>query len=399
MKRIISCLLAVALLLTLVMPVAMAADERKSGAFTYRIKGNGTAVIIGYDWESHQDEEIYIPRMLDGYTVTEIGAEAFIECRKIKGVVIPDTVVSIGERAFFDVEIDSVAINIPASVQYIGAGALNMDGLKTFNVDSQNSVYATIDGVLYNKKNKELVRHPSPFGDTFKLPEGIKRIGAYAYHSVYLGEDSQPWTDSVEYIGEYAFFDATLAVKEYITLDDKTYRALVLPSKLNELGEGAFCNADLCRVNMVDLSKTQLTEVPDKAFYELENDGSSFDYLMFPITIEKIGKQAFSNTGFIQVDFPSSLKYIKESAFEHSFLKAVSLPEGLKELGSKAFYDSIFLYDISLPSSLTEIGNDICDKTQVTLSVQPGTYAALWASENGYFTDSGIEEDTSWLND
>ena len=65
MKRIISCLLAIALLLTLAMPVAMAADERTSGAFTYRIKGNGTAAITGYDWASMKEQDIYIPRMLD----------------------------------------------------------------------------------------------------------------------------------------------------------------------------------------------------------------------------------------------------------------------------------------------------------------------------------------------
>ena len=77
MKRVISCLLTVALLLTLAMPVAMAEGERKSGAFTYRIKGNGTAAITGYDWATMKYQDIYIPRMLDGYTVTEIGEEAF----------------------------------------------------------------------------------------------------------------------------------------------------------------------------------------------------------------------------------------------------------------------------------------------------------------------------------
>ena len=50
LKRVISCLLAVALLLTLALPAAMAAYERASCAFTYRIKGNGTAAITGYDW-------------------------------------------------------------------------------------------------------------------------------------------------------------------------------------------------------------------------------------------------------------------------------------------------------------------------------------------------------------
>jgi len=49
MKRVISF----ALLLMLAMPVAMATNERASGAFTHhRIKGNGTVAITGYDWEN-----------------------------------------------------------------------------------------------------------------------------------------------------------------------------------------------------------------------------------------------------------------------------------------------------------------------------------------------------------
>ena len=82
MNRIVSWLLAVALFLTLTMPAAMAADEKKSGDFFYRIKGNGTAVITGYDWNGNQGKDIYIPNSLDGYTVTEIAEEAFARIQR-----------------------------------------------------------------------------------------------------------------------------------------------------------------------------------------------------------------------------------------------------------------------------------------------------------------------------
>ena len=54
---------------------------------------------------------------------------------------------------------------------------------------------------------------------------------------------------------------------------------------------------------------------------------------------------------------------------------------------------------IVIPSSVTEIGDDAFDKEIITLQVEQGSYAALWASENGYsYQYSDAEEDTSWLN-
>jgi len=61
MKRLMSLLLSMVLLVTLVPQIAIADGERKNGAFTYKLKGNGTAVITGYDWENNQGKDIYIP--------------------------------------------------------------------------------------------------------------------------------------------------------------------------------------------------------------------------------------------------------------------------------------------------------------------------------------------------
>ena len=172
MKQIISWFLTIALLLLLAMPVAIAEDERTSGEFTYRIKGNGTAVITGYDWDRNQGEDIYIPRMIDGYTVTEIGSKAFAELEyddnyviefkqsnKAGRLVLSDTVTSIGDMAFMGIEFNANSISIPSNVQYIGKGAFaNLTGIKEFIVDNANQNYASIDGVLYNKnQNHQLI--------------------------------------------------------------------------------------------------------------------------------------------------------------------------------------------------------------------------------------------------
>ena len=55
------------------------------------------------------------------------------------------------------------------------------------------------------------------------------------------------------------------------------------------------------------------------------------------------------------------------------------------------------LKTITIPASVTSIGEDVCARKSVYLNVEPGSYAALWASENGYMTTGTGAEDTSWL--
>lgn len=125
MKKITAFILTVTLLLICSSSLA----DTKSGLFTYKLKGNGTAVITGFDWKANGTNDIYIPRQIDGYTVSELGAYSFSDdsadydntVGQAVVVVIPDTVTIIGEKAFFCTNIKTVAI--PASVQFVGAGA------------------------------------------------------------------------------------------------------------------------------------------------------------------------------------------------------------------------------------------------------------------------------------
>lgn len=68
-------LLVMLLSLLFTMPM-LTATAAQSGLLTYEIKGNGTATITGFDW-AHNDGDIYLPLMIDGYSITGIGDEAF----------------------------------------------------------------------------------------------------------------------------------------------------------------------------------------------------------------------------------------------------------------------------------------------------------------------------------
>ena len=163
MKRLAALMLA-AVLAAGICCAASADDIRTSGLYTYSIKGNGTVTITKYRWASSQGD-IYIPSMIDGYTVTGIGDEAFAYSKKepyplkhVEGAVIvqlPGTITTIGEKAFFCAPVTTV--NIPASVKYIGAGAFGMCPITQFSMTEKNDNFAVIDGALYNKSTKTLI--------------------------------------------------------------------------------------------------------------------------------------------------------------------------------------------------------------------------------------------------
>ena len=464
MKRILGITLGIVLVLLLVMSVALAEEEKQSGAFTYRIKGNGTAVITGYDWENYQydwesehGEYFYIPRMVDVYTVTEIGEFAFSLYYfddngnpeisddmfdiyiKAESLVIPDTITTIGKGAFFGIESASKTINIPDSVGYIGDGAFSyIYGVEQFTVGTQNPVYATIDGVLFNKKEKALIAFPlnkqgitkdtSRTTTYYTIPDGITTIANYACYGFNQVTDGMggklidvvEFPETITSIGNYSFAYADI-------VNDKSNdgRNLVLPKAVSQLGVGAFreANQTYGREKIIDLGLTGLHEIPDYAFC-----GTRVDSVIFPKQVETIGAYAFAEckgNNYFSAEFliPSSVKTIKEGAFsskdlfariefeEGSQLQSVGdgafqatnignkfiLPNGLKDIGSSAFEYCKDLETLTIPASVTSIGKDVCTRESVYLNVEPGSYAALWASENGYMTTGTGAEDTSWL--
>lgn len=563
MKRFLRVTLGVVLVLLLTMAVAMAAEgDKKSGAFSYRLKGNGTAVITGYDGAN---EDVYVPRMVDGYTVTEIGEnalssvgkhiitlpdtitvignQAFQGC-KASVIIIPDSVQSIGDFAFQSCS-NIQTVSIPASVERIGTGAFSYcSSIKEYYVDSQNAVYATIDGVLYNKQKKELVVFPQgeysqkkasiPSGIEsiasyafvgmenyyFNLPDTIKTIGDYAFANITFSypETGIQLPAALEHIGNHAFEGAKLKLVKFgsnlktigdyafsyawmytdsergkweIIYQSYWYRDLILPDSIQAIGEAAF--QGIHGLHNIDLSKTQIKiieprtfmnvksvwnkdisygdttillpssvqEIKEEAFFKAELG----DIKMENAELESIGKQAFAEVDMSNIDFSGvKIKEIKEEAFlkaktfhiniddvkriderafanattydihignvemigEQAFANAsietISIGDNVKEIGDQAFYNCNFrqkvftlpstvatigsevfkdasgLETITIPASVERIGEDLCNKANVVLEVEKGSYAEMYALENGYQIKREENADTSWLN-
>lgn len=135
-------------------------------------------------------------------TVTSIGGLAFYGCRGLTSVSIPSSLTSISYGTFwYCTELASVsipssvtliesdafsackklsAISIPASVDSIGYDVFS--GCGSLIVDSANTKYSSLDGVLYNKPQTNLIHYPVSRKGSFIIPSTVTSIERDAFN-------------------------------------------------------------------------------------------------------------------------------------------------------------------------------------------------------------------------
>ena len=133
---------------------------------------------------SRDSKDIIIPsRVLwqsKTYRVISIKKYAFEKHNLLTSVTIPASVTSIGYAAFSGCSA-LTSVTIPASVTSIGTGAFRAcDALEDINVSQENSTYASIDGILYDKEVQILIQCPGGRNDVI-IPASVTSIGSSAF--------------------------------------------------------------------------------------------------------------------------------------------------------------------------------------------------------------------------
>lgn len=220
--------------------------------------------------------DIEIPKKIifnnKSYTITSIGDWAFNNCRNLTSVIIPNSVTSIGEGAFCDCSsltsgaipssISSIgayafsgcngltSVIIHNSVTSIGEGAFSScNNLETITVQSDNTVYCSWDGILYNKEMTVLICCPCK-KISLTIPSSISSIGAYAFCGC-RDLTSVIIPNTVTYIGRSAFEGC------------RSLTSVSTGNTVISIGEEAFCN---CR-NLTSVSiGHSVTYIGESAF-------------------------------------------------------------------------------------------------------------------------------------
>lgn len=188
----------------LVLVLSGALSAVAQAEFIYSTNADGTtAAITRYTGSS---DAVTIPGTIDGLRITSIGTRTFWANPTVASVTIPDTVTNIGAEAFSAVDSHSsltnvvigngviaighgafhfcdklTSIRIPQNVTGIGPLAFGgCFGLKSIIVDSNNAAYCSLDGVLFNKNQTELVQYPAGKTGNYTIPNTVTDIADYA---------------------------------------------------------------------------------------------------------------------------------------------------------------------------------------------------------------------------
>lgn len=244
-----------------------------SGNFVYSVIDDNNICIENY---TGTETDLVIPGTIDGLTVTELSGKAFGDT--------PDQPYE--------------TISIPATVTYISEDNPFMycPSLKEITVDSANADYTAIDGILYTGNKELLICYPSAKdGNSFDIPEGVKKIGIAGMYNTKLSE-------------------------------------IKFPSTLEEIERFGF--GENIRTKSVDLSNTAVEVISTFAFSEC----TSLTEIILPDKLWYIESGAFMNcSSLAEVILPDSLTNVGQYAFVGTALTKIVIPDSVTDIGYGAF--------------------------------------------------------------
>ena len=264
-------------------------------------------------------------------------ADSAYQNANYKCVVIPDSVTSIGNRAF-SVCGNLTSITIPNSVTSIGNRAFSACGSLT-SVTIPNGVTSIGDSAFYSCSSLTSIT----------IGNGVTSISDYAFYGC-SSLTSVMIPNSVTSIGYSAFHDCPL-----ITIDLTAYTTQSFPT-IDKYNFNAI--ASDCQIKVVKGRKDDL----------IATDGWS-DYADHIVEVETAdtavitakdytNKTHYGYSGDDLLIIPEGTTTIADSAYLNTKYKCVIIPDSVISIGSYAFGSIRNLTSITIPGSVTDIGND-----------------------------------------
>ena len=270
-----------------------------------------------------------------------IGTSAFYWCLGLKGnLTLPDSVTTIGDNAFCNCYKFTGNLTIPNSVSTIGNGAFYNCWGFTGNLTIPNSV-TTIDVSAFQKC--------SGFTGSLILPNSVTTIGDNAFDGC-SGFTNLKLSEKLSIIPFGAFSGCTNLSGE-----------LVIPASVKEIGREAFSNCSGFTGNLT--IPNSVTTIGNGAFIGCYGFNGN---LTLPNSITTIGESAFYNcqrfTGDLTI--PSSITTIEDKTFSgcFGFNGKLTIPNSVTYIGTSAFGGCYgFTGNLTIPNSITIIGYSAFD--------------------------------------
>jgi PKD repeat protein len=334
--------------------------------FTYT-NTNGTLTIIGYT-DTGSGGAVTVPSSANGLPVTSIGAFAFADFTNMTSVLIPNSVTNIGAVAFVGCT-SLTSVTIPNSVTSIGEGAFSScSTLTAITVDTLNSVYSSVAGVVFDKSRTTLIAYPGGEAGSYTIPNSVTSIGAEAFDGC-TGLTNITIPDSVTNIGVGAF---NLCI---------SLTSVTLPDSVASIGEEAF--SDCWGLTSVTIGNG-VTSIGAEAFQFC----SALASATIPNSVTSIAEGAFQFcSALASVTIPSRVTSIAEGAFDGcTSLTSVTIPNSVTSIGELAVSNCHGLTSVYFEGNAPSFGTNVFyDDSDLTVYYLPGTTG--WA---GFYAVTGL---------
>lgn len=297
-------------------------------------------------------EKVTFPKVLK-----RIEQEGFSECRILGELLLPDSLVSLGNGAF-DVN-PLTKVIFADSLKTIGEWAFrncNMLQEVTFPKHLERiGQYAFFDCFRLLKAQLKGVTPPAIEGESFNytkvffVPKGAGKAYSNTAH----------WNSKVIINGD-APIKAEVTLNTAGTLGEEILKQLAYVTEVNELViSGPLNNDDFYQIQnrmpnliSIDMTNVAMEALPDNFFSQR---GALLD-IKLPKTLKSIGRSAFANCyGLMSMLLPEGLITINNEAFAYcKALKEMNFPSSLTAIGGSAFRDC-YLQSIVIPDKIAII--------------------------------------------
>ncbi|MCD8048549.1 MAG: leucine-rich repeat domain-containing protein [Clostridia bacterium] len=320
LKRAVALILCAAMLLCFVPAAGAAETEGVCGDnLTWALEGekliiSGTGRMYDYKstppWCGLEFSEAVI-----GDGVTSIGSYAFYKCDSLKFITVPAGITSVGKMAF--AACDGVYIK----------------------VDGENPYYTSVNGVLFNKDETELIAYAKNVSNSYSVPSGVKVIAESAFYgNDVLEEVSIP--SGVTSIGSEAFAHCD------------SLMSITLPSGVISIGDGAFCGCWSLESITLPTTITSIGEGAfDDTYYYDHDDNWDEDGALY------IGKYLIAGFSVGDYAIKSGTLVIADGALCGCDMTGVTIPSSVKKIGNEAFYGCYAMTSATIKSGVTSIGD------------------------------------------
>lgn len=271
-------------------------------------------------------------------------------------------------------------ISFPSSINYLYYSYDtnvfdSYPNLKSITVSSNNKQYKSIDGVLFDKKAKVLIKYPSGINiASYSVPISVKFIENKAFYNCKeLQNISIPTSVKKIYSNnfvacnklrkitvdnknlKYKSIDGvlyngkkTVLLKYPIGIRASTFR---LPSSVKTIERNAF--TDNYSLNHIELSSTVDT-IYENAF----ENCAGLKNITFPSSVSKVARNAFKSCRNLRSVIISSTKTkFQSEVFAYcDSLKTIVFPPGQSVIESQMFKNCTGLSNLTIPTSIHSIG-------------------------------------------